>query len=122
MNRTVRKIAFIVAHVGILLAIAYLAFFLIISVRTSRAERDGAEGQDVYLIQTMHERDFSVYNVGKALSEHSDPVRENVFMAADLVIPAVCLASGILIQFAATRKRHKNRNVQQPTETKPTRR
>lgn len=104
MNPTIRKTAVILSHIGLLLALVYLGFFLVCSVRAASAD---PSSEAMYLKEAMHEHDFSVYTVGKALSDANDPARENLFIALDLIVPVLCLASGILLQFAAVRPRRK---------------
>lgn len=119
MNRTIRKIALLLSHIGLLLSIVYLGFFLVCTVRAQKAADPASNPskEDLYLTQAMHEHDFSVFTVGKALSDANDPARENLFIALDLIVPLFCLASGILLQFAAVRpKRKKERDPSQPTK------
>ena len=117
MNKKIRKIAAILAHIGLLLSVVFLGFFIICSVRAKSADRADADQKDLYLSQAMDERDFSVYTVGKALSPDSDPARENLFIALDLVVPLLCLASGVLLQLAMARprRRHKAHTTSQST-------
>lgn len=109
MHRKIRKTALILAHVGVLLSIVFLLFFLICSVRAGNVSKDAAtsDTKDLYLAQTMNERDFSIYNVGKALSDQTDPARETVLLILDLVIPVLLLVSGILLQIGTLRPRKK---------------
>ena len=86
MNKKIRKIAAILAHIGLILAIVYLGFFIICSIRANRADAAGANDSDLYLSQAMHEHDFSFYTVGRALSDSNDPARENFLIALDLCI------------------------------------
>lgn len=122
MNKTIRKTATILAHIGLLLSILYLVFFIVCSIRAQSADPSGAAGKDLYLKQAMSEHDFSVYTVGKALSDESDPARENLFVALDLAIPILCLASGVLLQLASVRKKRIHAAQQQPIQSTKTRR
>lgn len=121
MNKKIRMIAMILAHVGLLLSLLYLVFFLVCSVRVNRAKDVRAEidQKDLYLEQAMNERDFSFYTVGKALSDSNDPARENLLVAADLIIPVLCMTSGILLQVAAVhpRRRHGAVPQQKPVQS-----
>lgn len=115
MNPTIRKIAVILSHIGLLLALVFLCFFIICSVRAKTT----ASSEAVYLKEAMDEHDFSVYTVGKALSDTNDPARENLFIALDLLVPVLCLASGILLQLAAVRPRRKKERIpSQPTKSR----
>lgn len=107
MNKTIRKTATILAHIGLLLSILFLGFFIICSLR-AQATDAGADQKDQYLRQAMQEHDFSVYSVGKALSDENDPLRENLFIAADLIIPLLCLSSGVLLQLAIVKPRRRH--------------
>lgn len=124
MKKKLRIIAFIVSHAALVLAVAYLIFFLVCSVRAKKAAdavsaSDGASievpEQDRYLEQAMREQDFSLVSVGHALSEESDSGREMLLWIIDLVIPVLCIASGILLQIAAARGKHKNTDGRQPS-------
>ena len=91
-------------------------FFIICSVRAKAAD---PSSETVYLKEAMREHDFSVYTVGKALSDTNDPARENLFIALDLLVPVLCLASGILLQLAAVRPRRKKERIpSQPTKSR----
>lgn len=120
MNPTIRKTAQLLSHIGLLLAIAYLVFFFVCSVRVNRAADPVSEPkkEDLYLTQAMNEHDFSVFTVGKALSDANDPVRENLFIAADLIVPVFCLASGVLLQLAAVHPRKKASRQDPSQQTK----
>ena len=117
MNKKIRKIAAILAHIGLILAIVYLGFFIICSIRANRADAANAGSSDLYLSQAMHERDFSFYTVGRALSDSNDPARENLLIALDLVVPLLCLSSGVLLQLAMVRprRRHKSQTTSRST-------
>lgn len=116
MNPTIRKIAVILSHIGLLLALVFLCFFIICSVRAKAAD---PSSETVYLKEAMREHDFSVYTIGKALSDTNDPARENLFIALDLLVPVLCLASGILLQLAAVRPRRKKERIpSQPTKSR----
>ena len=121
MNKKIRKIAAILAHIGLILAIVYLGFFIICSIRANRADAAGANDSDLYLSQAMHEHDFSFYTVGRALSDSNDPARENFLIALDLVVPLLCLSSGILLQLAMVRPRRR-RKAETPSQSTKTRR
>lgn len=112
MNRTIRKTAMILAHIGLLLSILFLGFFIICSLRAQKAGETASDQKDLYLSQAMHERDFSVYTVGKALSDESNPARENLYIVADLVVPLLCLTSGILLQLAIVKPRRRQTKSQ----------
>ena len=117
MNKTIRKTATILAHIGLLLSILYLGFFIVCSVRAQSANRADADQKALYLSQAMHERDFSFYTVGRALSDRNDPARENLLIALDLVVPLLCIVSGVLLQLAMVRprRRHKAQTPSQST-------
>ena len=115
MNKTIRKTATILAHIGLLLSVVFLIFYIVCSLRADHP--DPNDQKDLYLSQAMNEHDFSVYTVGKALSDENDPVRENLFIAADLVIPLLCLSSGILLQLAMVRPRRKSAKAQPSKST-----
>ena len=106
MNKTIRKTASILAHIGLLLAILFLVFFIVCSLRVQRTNAS-SDQKDLYLKQAMNEHDFSVYTVGKALSDENDPARETLFVSVDLIVPLLCLVSGVLLQFAMVRPRRK---------------
>ena len=120
MKKT-RLIAMILAHVGVLLAIAYLIFFLIFSMRAASAAAmlDDPQtaalisAEDLYLQKNISKDGFSILTVGRSLSEKTDPGRENFLLVLDLVIPALCLASGILLQVVSVRKKKKKAAVRQ---------
>ena len=116
MNKTIRKTAAILAHIGLLVSILYLGFFIICSLRAQKADSTAPDQKDLYLSQAMQDHDFSVYTVGKALSDENDPVRENLFIAADLVVPLLCLASGILLQLAIV-KPHRTSQKNPPSQS-----
>ncbi len=121
MKKRLRIIALILAHLGVLLSILYLGFFLIIRARANRITRDESVSEtDLYLAQALSERDFSVFSVGRALSDESDSAKENLYMALDLVIPVLFLSSGVLLQIAVTRTRRKA--IHQPIQSSHTRR
>ena len=109
MNKKIRKIAAILAHIGLILAILYLGFFIVCSIRANHADASASDQKDLYLSQAMHEHDFSFYTVGRALSDRNDPARENLLIALDLVVPLLCLASGVLLQLAMVRPRRKHK-------------
>ena len=118
MKKKLRIAAMIMAHAALLLSILYLIFFLICTVRSANAASklsasETVSEQDLYLSQAMRERDFSLYTVGKALSPDSDSTRENLLVAADLIIPVLFIASGVLLQITATRKKRKQAAVSQ---------
>lgn len=121
MKKRIRIIALILAHLGVILSILYLAFFVTVRIRADRVPdaRDETSETDLYLRQALDERDFSIFSVGKALSEESGTAKENLFMALDLVIPALCLTSGILLQIAVTRTRKKHKPLE-PAPVQPT--
>ena len=116
MNKKIRKIAAILAHIGLILAIVYLGFFIVCSIRANHADAAGADSGDLYLNQAMNEHDFSFYTVGKALSDRNDPARENLLIALDLVVPLLCLASGVLLQLAMVRPRRR-RKAETPSQS-----
>lgn len=116
MNKTIRKTAAILAHIGLLLSILFLVFFIVCSVRAQNADAAGSDQKDLYLKQAMNEHDFSVYTVGKALSEENDPMRETFFVSLDLIVPLLCLVSGILLQFAMVRPRRRHAK-EQPSQS-----
>lgn len=119
MNKKIRKAAAVLAHIGLLLSLVFLIFFIVCSLRADHP--DPADQKDLYLKQAMSEHDFSVYTVGRALSDENDPVRENLFIAVDLVVPLLCLSSGILLQLAMVRPRRKLSKAQ-PSHSTTTRR
>lgn len=121
MSKTIRKTAAILAHIGLLLSILYLGFFIVCSLRAQATDSAASEQKDQYLRQAMQEHDFSVYNVGKALSDENDPLRENLFIAADLVVPLLCLASGVLLQLAIVKPRRRH-DKDQPSQSQSSRR
>ena len=96
----------------LILAIVYLGFFIVCSIRANRADAASANNSDLYLSQAMNEHDFSFYTVGRALSDRNDPARENLLIALDLVVPLPCLAGGVLLQFAMVRP-HRNKHKAQ---------
>ena len=112
MNKKIRKVATILAHIGLVLAIIYLGFFIVCSIRAQNADASGSDQKDLYLSQAMNEHDFSFYTVGRALSDRNDPARENLLIALDLVVPLLCLAGGVLLQFAMIRP-HRNKHKAQ---------
>lgn len=118
MNKKIRKIATILAHIGLILAIVYLGFFIVCSIRANHAGAVSASQKDLYLSQAMNERDFSFYTVGRALSDSNDPARENFLIALDLVVPLLCLASGVLLQLAMVRPRRRRRTETPSQSTK----
>ena len=83
MNKKIRKIAAILAHIGLILAIVYLGFFIVCSIRANYADAASANNSDLYLSQAMNEHDFSFYTVGRALSDRNDPARENLLITLD---------------------------------------
>jgi hypothetical protein len=107
VKKHIRPIALILAHVGLLLSIIFLIFFIVCSIKAQNAS-DTADENDQYLSQAINQNDFSVYTVGRALSDRSDPAKENLFIALDLVIPLLFLASGVLLQIAFVHKRRKH--------------
>lgn len=115
MKKYIRFTAMLLAHVGLLLSVVYLIFFLVCSAkanRTAEALADPAlaetvSEQDMHLEKAMHGGDFSLLSVGKALSDKDDPGRDNLLLIVDLIIPVLCLASGILLQIASVRKKRK---------------
>ncbi|MBR4905649.1 MAG: hypothetical protein IKZ44_02225 [Clostridia bacterium] len=109
MNKKIRKIAAILAHIGLILAILYLGFFIVCTIRANHADASASDQKDLYLSQAMHEHDFSFYTVGRALSDRNDPARENLLIALDLAVPLLCLASGVLLQLAMVRPRRKHK-------------
>lgn len=113
MHKKIRKTALILSHVGVLLSIVFLIFALACSVRANRISKNAsdADAKDLYLAQAIHERDFSIYSVGKALSDHTDPARETFLLILDLIIPVLLLVSGILLQIGTVRPRKKNANA-----------
>lgn len=118
MKKNLRIAAMITAHAALLLSILYLVFFLVCTVRSANAASklsasEPVSEQDLYLEQAMRERDFSLYTVGKALSSDSNSARENLLVAADLIIPALFIASGVLLQITATRRKRKQAAVSQ---------
>ncbi len=115
MNKKIRNIAALLAHICLILAIVYLGFFIVCSVRAHNA--DASDQKDLYLKQAMQEHDFSFITVGRALSDHNDPARENMLIALDLVVPLLCLASGILLQLAMIRPRRKHKLEKQSQST-----
>ena len=96
MNKTIRKTAAILAHIGLLVSILYLGFFIICSLRAQKADSSAPDQKD--------------------LSDENDPVRENLFIAADLVVPLLCLASGILLQLAIV-KPHRTSQKNPPSQS-----
>lgn len=116
MNKTIRKTAAILAHIGLLLSLAFLIFFIICSIRAKAADPSALDQKDLYLQQAMQKSDFSVYTVGKALSEENNPARETFFVALDLVIPILCLVSGVLLQLAMVRP-HRKAQKTQPSQS-----
>ena len=117
MYRKIRKIALLLAHIGVLLSLAFLVFFLVCSVRSGRVAKGDAaiDPKERYLAQAMNEDDFSVYTVGKALSDHTDPARETVFLIIDLIIPILFLAAGILLQIGSLHPRRKHTKANSQT-------
>ena len=107
MSKTIRKTAAILAHIGLLLSILFLIFFIICTVRARTADPSALDQKDLYLRQAMDKSDFSIYTVGRALSDENDPARENLFVALDLVVPLLCIVSGVLLQLAMVRPRRK---------------
>lgn len=107
MNKTIRKTAALLAHIGLVLSVLFLIFFLVCTIRAKAADPSSPDQKDLYLKQAMDKSDFSIYTVGRALSEENDPARENLFIALDLVIPLFCLVSGVLLQLAMVRPRRK---------------
>ncbi|MBQ6235904.1 MAG: hypothetical protein IJK54_08285 [Clostridia bacterium] len=117
MNKKIRKIAAILAHIGLILAIVYLGFFIVCSIRANYADAASANNSDLYLSQAMNEHDFSFYTVGRALSDRNDPARENLLITLDLVVPLLCFSSGIILQLSMIRprRRHKAQTTSQST-------
>lgn len=120
MRKSIRVATIIVTHTALVLAILYLAFFLICTAKAGQAasaiaseefDADTFDQNDLYLEQAMREHDFSVVTVGRALSEDSDSSRETLFLIVDLILPLLCIASGILIQIAATHPKRKHAAV-----------
>lgn len=107
MKKRIRSAAFILAHVGLLLSIVYLIFCFVCNVKAQNAA-DASNEKDLYLSQAISEYDFSVYTVGRALSDSNDPAKENLFIALDLIIPILFLVSGVLLQIAVVHKKHKH--------------
>ena len=118
MNKTIRKTATILAHIGLLLSLLFLGFFIVCSLRAQKADAAQPDQKDLYLKQAMREHDFSVYTIGKALSDENNPARENLFIAVDLVIPVLCLASGILLQLAIVKPRRRSQKNPPSQSTK----
>lgn len=118
MNKKIRKIAMILAHIGLILAIVYLGFFIVCSIRANHASAASADSSDLYLSQAMHEHDFSFYTVGRALSDRNDPARENLLIALDLIVPLLCLISGVVLQLAMVRPRRRHKPEKQSQSTK----
>ncbi len=116
MNKKIRKIATILAHIGLVFAIVYLGFFIVCSLRAQNADASDPDQNDLYLSQAMNEHDFSFYTVGRALSDRNDPVRENFLIALDLIVPLLCLASGVLLQLAMVRPRRR-RKAETPSQS-----
>ena len=120
--KKIRVIGMILAHIGLVLSIAYLIFFMVCTARADKAaERlDNPEtaasvsAEDRHLEHSMRSGDFSLLSVGKALSEKDDPGRETALLIVDLIIPALCLASGILLQIASVRKKRRRAVSQRP--------
>ena len=122
MNRTVRKAAIVLSHLCLVLCILFLGFFLICSARANALQKaPDPQAKDLYLVQAMKEHDFSVLTVGKALSDSTNPAREFLFIAIDLLIPLLCIASGILLQLASVRPRRKH-TQKQPVSSRTIRR
>ncbi len=115
MKKRIRPIAMILSHVGLLLSILYLIFFLVCTIKADSAKNSSDE-KDLYLNQAISERDFSIYTVGKALSDRTDPGFENVLVGLDLVIPVLFLSSGILLQVATVRTKKKRPAKPQASE------
>ncbi len=115
MKKKIRFIATILGHIGLLFSIVYLIFFLVCSVKagnTAKALNDPETAEtvseeDVHLENAVHEKDFSVLSVGRAISEKENPARDNFLLILDLIIPVLFLASGILLQIASVRKKRK---------------
>jgi hypothetical protein len=110
MKKT-RLIGMILAHVGILLSIAYLVFFLVCTVKadqTVSALNDpeaSVSEQDLYLQKSIEKDGFSILTVGKALQEKDSTFRETLLLILDLIIPLLCIASGVLLQIASVHKK-----------------
>ncbi|MBQ1631314.1 MAG: hypothetical protein II049_00670 [Clostridia bacterium] len=117
MSKTIRKTAAILAHIGLLLSILFLIFFIICTVRARAADPSALDQKDLYLRQAMQQSDFSVYTVGRALSEENNPVRENFFIFLDLIVPLLCIVSGVLLQLAMVRP-HRKTHKGQPSQSK----
>jgi hypothetical protein len=118
MKKRLRIIALILAHLGVLLSIVYLGFFLVIRAKAANVDRtESVSETDLYLSRALSDRDFSVISVGRALSDDSDSSKENLFMALDLVIPVLFLSTGVILQIAVTRTRRKA--IHQPTHIQP---
>ncbi len=110
MKKT-RLIGMILAHVGILLSIVYLIFFLVCTVRTDRTAaalndpEASVSAEDKHLLHATQNGDFSIMSIVKALSEKDDPHRDMRMLALDLVIPLLFLVSGILLQLGSVHKK-----------------
>ena len=117
MNKTIRKTAAVRAHIGLILSVLFLIFFLVCTIRTKAADPSSPDQKDLYLKQAMDKSDFSIYTVGRALSDENDPARENLFVALDLVVPLLCIVSGVLLQLAMVRPRRKAQKVQPSQST-----
>ena len=111
MKKT-RLIGMILAHIGILLSIAFLVFYLVCTFKADNtAEKlddpntaSSVSAEERHLEHAIHNSDFSILSVGKAISEKDDPHRDNLLLILDLIIPLLCLASGILLQIASVHK------------------
>lgn len=114
MKKT-RMIGMILAHIGLLLSIVFLIFYMVCAARADKAAAmledpetaASVPEEDLHLEHSMRSRDFSLLSVGKALSEKDDPARENLLLILDLVIPALCLSSGILLQVSSVRRKRR---------------
>lgn len=108
MRTKLRVSVLILMHIGLLLALIYLIFFIVCMSRANRAFDSQIE-KDLYLSQEIEQHGFAIYTVGRALSDSSNPAKENLYMLLDLSLPILFLLTGIPMQIVFLRK-HRNKH------------
>ena len=116
MKIKIRTVAMLLAHIGVVLAILYLLFAVVCCARANQIEKAledpetaaSVTAQERHLEKAVHEKDFSVLSIGQALSDKDDPARDHALVIVDLIIPLLCLVSGILLQIASARRKRKS--------------
>lgn len=113
MRTKLRATVLILMHIGLLLSLVYLIFFMVCISKANHSS-DSQVDKDLYLSQEIEQHGFSIYTVGRALSDSSNPAKENLFILLDLVLPILFILTGIPIQILLFRKqRNKHPALQQ---------